>query len=163
MAETEKTAVEQSTEQTVETTERTFTQSELNTILSDRLKKERSKYADYEALKEKAAKFDAAQESGQSELDKANEKAASLQKQLDALIKANTLREMRQKVSAETGVPVELINGDTEEACTAQAQAILKFSRPNKYPSVPDGGEVQHNLTGSNAQIFGEWINQVMK
>ena len=48
---------------------------------------------------------------------------------------------MRQKVSAATGVPAELLSGDTEETCTAQANAILKFAKPSGYPAVKDGGE----------------------
>ena len=35
---------------------KTFTQSELDAIISDRLKRERDKYADYETLKEKATR-----------------------------------------------------------------------------------------------------------
>ena len=126
-------------------TERTFTQAEMNAIISDRLTRERSKYADYDDLKAKAAQFDAAQEAGKTELQKANEKAAKLQQQLDALNSANTLREVRAKVSAATGVPADLLSGDTEEACTAQAQAALKFAKPvNSYPDVRDGGDPYH-------------------
>ena len=88
-------------------TERTFTQAEMNAIISDRLTRERSKYADYDDLKAKAAQFDAAQEAGKTELQKANEKAAKLQQQLDALNSTNTLREVRAKVSAATGVPAQ--------------------------------------------------------
>ena len=68
--------------------ERTFTQAEMNAIISDRLSRERSKYADYDDLKAKAAQFDAAQEAGKTELQKANEKAAKLQEQLDTMTKA---------------------------------------------------------------------------
>ena len=53
--------------------ERTFTQAEMNAIISDRLSRERSKYADYDDLKAKAQQFDAAQEAGKTELQKANE------------------------------------------------------------------------------------------
>ena len=60
-------------------TERTFTQAEMNAIIADRLNRERTKYADYDALKAKAQQFDAAQEADKSELQKATEKAASLQ------------------------------------------------------------------------------------
>ena len=107
--------------------ERTFTQAEMNAIISDRLSRERSKYADYDDLKAKAQQFDAAQEAGKTELQKANEKAAKLQEQLDTLTKANTLRDIRGKVAAATGVPAELLSGDTEEACTAQAQHLAGY------------------------------------
>ena len=143
-------------------TERTFTQAEMNAIISDRLNRERTKYADYDALKAKAQQFDAAQEAGKTELQKANEKAASLQAQLDSLTKANTLRELRAKVAADTGVPAELLSGDTEEACTAQAKAILQFAKPG-YPNVRDGGEPNHTPTGSTSQQFADWFAQVTK
>ena len=136
--------------------------AEMNAIISDRLTRERSKYADYDDLKAKAAQFDAAQEAGKTELQKANEKAAKLQQQLDALNSANTLREVRAKVSAATGVPADLLSGDTEEACTAQAQAILKFAKPG-YPNVRDGGDPHHTPTGSTRQQFADWFEQVTK
>ena len=142
--------------------ERTFTQAEMNAIISDRLSRERSKYADYGDLKAKAQQFDAAQDAGKTELQKANEKAAKLQEQLDTLTRANTLRELRSKVAAATGVPAELLSGDTEESCTAQAQAILKFAQPG-YPSVRDGGEVRNKPTGSTRQQFADWFAQVTK
>lgn len=142
--------------------ERTFTQAEMNAIISDRLSRERSKYADYGDLKAKAQQFDAAQEAGKTELQKANEKAAKLQEQLDTLTRANTLRELRSKVAAATGVPAELLSGDTEESCTAQAQAILKFAQPG-YPSIRDGGEVRNKPTGSTRQQFADWFAQVTK
>lgn len=44
------------------TQERTFTQAEVNAIVEGRLKKESAKYSDYEAMKEKASKFDEMEE-----------------------------------------------------------------------------------------------------
>ena len=110
--------------------ERTFTQSEMDAIIRDRLARERGKYADYDAVKAKAEQFDAAQEADRSELQRALERATELQTQVDAMNRANAVRAVRDKVSAATGVP----------DCTAQAQAILEFARPG-YPSVRDGGE----------------------
>lgn len=114
--------------------ERTFTQSEMNAILADRLARERGKYADYDTLKAKAERFDAAQEAGKTELQKANERAQKLQGQLDSLTKEAALREMRAKVASKTNVPETLLNADTEEACTAQAKAILEFAHAGGYP-----------------------------
>lgn len=78
------------------------------------------------------------------------------------MTKANTLRDIRGKVAAATGVPAELLSGDTEEACTAQAQAILKFAQPG-YPNVRDGGDPHHTPTGSTRQQFADWFEQVTK
>lgn len=104
---------------------RTFTQAEVNSIVADRLTRERAKYADYDDLKAKAQQFD------------------TTKAELDALNTANAQRDMRARVSAATGVPVELLTADTEEACTAQAQAALKFAKPG-YPDVRDGGDPYH-------------------
>lgn len=95
-----------------------FSQDDVNTIVAERLSRERSKYADYESLKEKAAQYDKIQESSKSELQKANEKAAELQKQLDDLKSANTRQAIRAKVTEETQVPVELLIGCLERSKT---------------------------------------------
>ena len=40
-----------------------FTTDQVNAIVAERLSRERAKYADYDSLKEKTAKFDAQEES----------------------------------------------------------------------------------------------------
>lgn len=114
--------------------ERTFTQDEMNAIIADRLSREKSKYADYDELKAKALKFDEAEEASKSELQKQTERADKLQAQYDALMKSNDIRNTREKVAKETGVPLELLTGADEESCKAQADAILKFAKPKSYP-----------------------------
>ncbi|MBR4514596.1 MAG: hypothetical protein IKO61_06900, partial [Lachnospiraceae bacterium] len=42
-----------------------------NRIIADRVQRERSKYNDYDSLKEKAAKYDAHEEASKTELQKA--------------------------------------------------------------------------------------------
>ncbi len=81
--------------------------------------------------------------------------------QLEELQSANALREMREKVSKETGVPVDLITGDNEETCKTQAQGILNFSNSSGYPKVKDGGEVGNVNKKTTRQQFAEWFNQI--
>lgn len=101
---------------------RTFTQDEVNAIVTERLSRERAKYADYNDLKAKADQCDA------------------VQAQLDELNRATTRKEMLVRVSAATGCPAELLTEETEEACTAQAKAIMKFANPDPgYPEVKLG------------------------
>lgn len=127
---------------------RTFTQEEVNAAVESRLAKERKKYADYDTLKEKAGKYDEQQEAGKPELQKANERADALQKQLDALNNAATISQVRAKVSKDTGVPAELLTGEDEESCKTQADAILKFAKPNSYPGTKKN-ERNNNNAGS--------------
>ncbi len=144
--------------------ERTFTQSELNAIVADRLGREREKYQDYTALKEKAEKYDAAQEAGKTELQKATEKVAALQAQVEAYTKADNLRSIREKVSNETGVPASLLYGEDEDSCKAQAQAILDYAKPQTGGiTIRDGGEPQVKPTGSTRDQFAGWFSQAMK
>lgn len=128
---------------------RTFTQEEVNSIVADRLSRERAKYADYDDLKAKASQYD------------------TTKAQLDALNSANARRDMIARVAAATGCPAELLTGDTEEACTAQAQAITAFAKsqqPAGYPNVKDGGTTLHLPTQANtADAFSRAIKHTPK
>lgn len=144
--------------ETVNQEEKTFTQAEVNQIVSDRLTREQAKFADYTELKAKAAKLDEIEEANKTELQKAHERAEALQGELDGLKKAEALRQMRETVANETGVPSKLLTGETKEACAAQAQAILEFAKP-AYPNVKDGGETSVTATKTNRQAFADWLN----
>lgn len=147
--------------QEVEAVEKTFTQTELDAIVTDRLKRERAKYEDYEAMKEKAEKFDKMEEANKTELQKAIERGDALENELNSLKKAEELRRMREAISAETGVPASLLTAETEDGCKDQAMAILAFKGPQTYPNVRDAGEAKADYKGNPKQQFAEWANQV--
>ena len=152
--------MEETVNQEIATETKTFTQDELNAILGERLAREREKFADYDSLKEKAAKFDEAEEASKSELQKATERAEKLESELNSYKKAEELRTIREKVANETGVPASLLTAETEEACTEQAKGILAFKGETNYPTLPDGGEVQGAPKGTTKQQFAEWANK---
>lgn len=142
--------------------EKTFTQDEVNAIISDRLAREKEKYADYDAMKQKAAMYDEAAEASKSELQKATEKAERLEQELRARQLADAAREARDKVSRDTGVPVHLLTGEDEDTCKAQAQAILDFAKPAGYPKVRDGGEVTKSGKAPTRNQFADWLNDTL-
>lgn len=152
--------VNQENQATEEATGKTFTQEELNAIVQERLTRDRAKFADYDALKEKAQKFDAMEEEKKTELQKATERAESLQAEIDRLKSENAIREARNKVAAETGVPVTLLTGSTEDECKAQAEAINAYARPASYPKVKDGGEPLKRGGTSTRDQFADWLDQ---
>lgn len=132
-------------------TEKTFTQAEMDAIIEGRLAREKQKYADYEGLKEKADKYDEIQEQSKTELQKANEKTAALQKELNQLKTADTVRQVREKVAKETNVPMDLLTGNDEESCKKQADAILKFAKPKSYPGTKENSKkMADSNTNSN-------------
>lgn len=139
---------------------KTFTQEEVNAMIGKRVNEVTSKYADYEDLKTKASKYDEQQNKGKTELQKANERADSLQAQLDKLIKENTVRQARAKVSEEMKVPVELLTEESEEACKKQAEAILAFAKPQGYPGAKQNKGNTQGMTQLDADLAA-WSNQI--
>ena len=158
------TVNQEATTPTANEPERTFTQTELDAIVRDRLQRERNKYADYEAYKEKAEKYDAAEEAQKSELQKATERATALETELNTLKRAAEIRDIRDQVAKETGVPATLLTADTEEACKEQAEAIKAFAQPSSgYPVINDAGEVTKKMNGTPQNSFSEWFKSVQK
>lgn len=125
---------------------KTFTQADLDAAIEARLQRERAKFADYDALKDKAAKYDEAQEAAKTELQKAQDLAANYKAQLDARDKELAKATARSKVAEEMGVPANLLSGETEEACKAQATALLQWRGGPK--SVPNRS-VDHMIGGN--------------
>lgn len=139
--------------------EKIFTQAEANSFLKKEEAKIKAKYSDYAELKEKAAKFDELAEANKTELEKANERAAKLQAELDGIKKAAELREMREKIATENNIPANLLTGTSEEECKAQVESIKGLLNANGIPtSVSDGGEPNHSGKVSNQTTFANWV-----
>ena len=140
---------------------RTFTQDEVNSFLAKDRKQMAEKYADYDELKEKAARLDQIEEDAKTELQKAQEKAEKLKAELDAMKHTEEVRKIRDRVAQITGVPASLLTGDTEETCTEQANGILSFKSPAGYPTIKDGGEIQISNKVDARTAFNDWASQV--
>lgn len=157
------TSQEQTQTQEQKAEEKIFTQAEANSFLKKEEAKIKAKYSDYAELKEKAAKFDELAEANKTELEKANERAAKLQAELDGIKKAAELREMREKIATENNIPANLLTGATEEECNAQVESIKGLLNANGIPtSVSDGGEPSHSGKVSNATLFANWAKNMI-
>lgn len=150
----------QATETTQVKEEKTFTQAELDQIVKNRVYEERKKLGNYDELKAKAEELDQLKEANKTELQKAQDRAAKAEANLKKYQEAEALRELRSKVSADTGVPSELLTGENEEACKEQAKKILEFAQTKGYPTVRDGGEVKNVGKPTTAQQFAEWAKE---
>lgn len=138
---------------------KTFTQDEVNAIVVKRLAQEKAKYEDYDSIKAKAEEFDKLEEANKTELERAAERVKALEAQLDGLKKTEEVRAIRDKVSQETGIPANLLTGETEEACIEQATAIKAYATPT-YPTVRDAGEVNGAAKVDTRTQFANWANQ---
>ena len=141
--------------------EKTFTQSEMDAILGDRLKRERAKYADYNDLKAKAAKFDEAEAASKSELEKAVERAEKAEQALADIKAAAEVAALRAEVAKEKGVDAELLRGTTREELEEHADAIKAFAgNAPRFGSVPDFGEAKPPAgKKGTAELFADAVN----
>jgi len=150
-----------SQENVTEEEQKTFTQAEVNSFLKKDREKMSAKYADYDDLKAKAEKLDEIEAANKSELEKANERAAKLESELNAIKEAEKLRVIREEVAKNTGIPAHLLTGTTKEQCEEQAAAIADFAKPAPYPTVKDAGEINNIGKQSTRQQFTEWTNNI--
>lgn len=96
------------------------------------------------------------------EMDKAKQQIAQLTSELNGMKKAETIRLTREKVAAEKKIPVNLLTGETEEACAKQADDILAFAAPS-YPTIPDGGEPHGTIPKTNTRDqFADWAKELL-
>lgn len=100
-------------------------QEDLNRIITDRVNRERGKYADYKDLKTKADQFDKAQEASKSELQKAQERIDALEKNLQT----QTVASLRAQAAATHGITdkddIELfLTGTDAETLAKQAKRL---------------------------------------
>ena len=94
------------------------------------------------------------------ELQEARDQISQLQHDLDAMKNAEAIRLTREKVAADMKIPASLLTGDTEEACAAQAKAILDFAKPKGYPVLPDGGSPKAPASSATRDKFAAWASE---
>ena len=96
------------------------------------------------------------------DMKKAKQQIDKLTAELNGMKKAETVRLTREKVAAEKNIPVNLLTGETEEACAKQADDILAFATPG-YPQIPDGGESHGTLQKSATRDqFADWAKDIL-
>jgi hypothetical protein len=100
------------------------TQADLDRIISERLGRERAKFADYDDVKAKAAEFDKIAEGQKTEAQKAAERADKAER--EAAEHKGAL--LRLRVATSKGLPPDLsdrLRGDSEDELNADADRLL--------------------------------------
>lgn len=149
-------------------------QEALDRIISERLKRERSKfeakYADYAELKARAAKADAAEEADKSELQKAQERIDELDRKLSMTEHAA----LRSRIQAKFGIADEdaelFLTASDEDGLNAQAARVVALkkeadeeeaSRKKSGPRVSEEGRkpkepADDEMREFAAELFGK-------
>lgn len=110
------------------------TQADLDRIISERLGRERAKYADYDELKSKAGKLTELEEAQKTEFEKINERAAAAEAReaaAEAKAAAAELKALKSDVARDKGVPVGSLVGTTQEELEASADELVKWRDAN--------------------------------
>lgn len=118
-------------------------QDELNKIISERVARERSKFADYTDLKSKAAKFDELDQASKTEQERLTEKLVAAEARA-AEIEG---RALRLEVASENGLTpaqAKRLVGSTREELEADAKELLATFTPSK--SDDEGESVTDSL-----------------
>jgi hypothetical protein len=135
-----------------------FTQSEIDTnIIPKRLERERSKYSDYDTLKEKAGKVDTITSEFETKL---GEKDVVIG-ELTTKVKTAELGVDKLKIATKYKLSddaLEFLDGDTVEALEAKAEKLSKLAPGGKITvkknGKPDEGEADGNKSIAR-NLFG--------
>ena len=150
-------AGEQETGQAAEATFEPITSQEgLDKIVQTRLARERSRYADYDALKAKAEQFDAAEAANRTDLEKAILRAEKAEQELQA----KTSESERLRVISKHAIPEEyqdLITASDAEGMEAQAAKIHDLMKP-RGPIVPTEGKQPNQTPGA-----ADWLREKLQ
>lgn len=135
-----------------------FLQPEVDEIVTKRLDRERSKFADYDSLKEKAAKVDTVENEWKTKLEEANTKATDLEKQVGAA----KLETDKVKIVHEFKLPedlAEFVTGETADEMRTKAEKLAKGVKPgnvdlDKKPKPSD--EKANDSKQMAGKLFGK-------
>lgn len=137
------------------------TQEEFDAAIKKRLERAKRSYEhEYKDVFEKAKAFDELQEANKSELEKANERVSKLQSELAGLKKRDQVAAWKKAASDETGVPVDVIRGDSEEEIMAHAKALQPHFSTNTGYVQSDGFAVSAGKTRTTSDLFAEAMNK---
>ena len=148
------------------------TQEELDRIIGDRLGRERDKFKDYDALKDKATKWDAAQTNGggagSGQTDDVTQRLSQFEDRVTAAEKTATetqdelnttkVQLLRSEVALDKGIGKDdliLLTATTKDDLEKQADRIVKLnSGSGKIPGQGGGGGAGTGTVAAGRELF---------
>lgn len=112
------------------------TQEELDNIIKERLRREREKFGDYDALKARVSELESENGGLKSALESSQQgKSADAQKiaELESQVAGFETANMRTRIAVQYGLPFELaerLQGADEESIKADAERFAGFMKP---------------------------------
>lgn len=102
------------------------------------------------------------QDAGKSDLELATERAKRAEDELASLKHERDLGEWRKKVSAETGIPADVIEGATLEDMQDHASRLAPYFKSDAAPVVGSDGRKAKGAASSKADAFFNAIEGIL-
>lgn len=144
------------------------TQADLDRIIADRVSRERAKFADYAALKTKAAEFDKLADAQKTELQKAQERADAAEKRAAEFESRDQRAKWAADIVKDSKVPASALRGATEDELKAhfeELKALIPAEEAPKPkpgavgPYVPTEGSNPTGTLGGPRQAFANFLS----
>jgi transcription-repair coupling factor (superfamily II helicase) len=143
------------------------TPEEYNAVTARIRKQFASEYANYDSYKAAAEKLAEIEEADKTELQKAQDRADAAEAKAKKLELAQQIETWKKEVSTTTGIPANVLSGDTKEALEAHAAALKPIvqlqeaGNPTAHsasvaPIVPGLGTGGASVAATTEQQFAE-------
>lgn len=140
------------------------TQEEFDAAIKARLERQQRSFEEsHKEEFEKAKAYDEIQEGNKTELEKAKERTAELESELEAIKRRDQIASWKREISKETGVPEDVLRGETEEDIQAHADS-LKTHIANVKPGFvsSDGFAPSKSEKASTASQFANALDGIL-
>ena len=101
-------------------------------------------------------------ESGKTELERANDRAAKAERERDELKAARDAEEWRREVSKATGVPAEVLEGSTKEAMEEHAARLAPYFKTDAAPVVGSDGRRPKGAAKTAEEMFSDALDFIL-
>lgn len=118
---------------------KTFTQDQVNTMLAETKRKEREKFADYDDVKKKASLLDQREQESKTETQKALDKAAELETELNKYRTKDQVAQWATEITKDSDIPASVLRGSTKEELEQHFEQLKGLAPKPKRTSAPTG------------------------
>lgn len=118
---------------------KSFTQETVNALVADAKRKEREKFADYDDVKAKASRLDEIEESSKTETQKALDKAAALESELNQYKSKEQISQWAAEITKDSEIPASVLRGSTKEELEQHFEELKGLAPKPKRTSAPTG------------------------
>ncbi len=131
-------------------------QEELDRVIGARINKVKAQFTDYDSFKEKAAKFDAAEQASKSELEQEREAREQAERERDSL-RIDGLRASVALAKGLTATQAKRLVGTTQEELEADAdELIADLGATKPTPPKPQSRHLSSGSGSSNQETGKE-------